>query len=114
MSTLLKSSFLLTETTTDMNGNHILKTDLILASGNNFLPLSQMFLKESFILVNGNAFSAPSPPEKKCFFIFRSFFHSGNHYVNYKEVYLKLIVLLLATIFFNFSDVSVNGSNFSV
>ena len=56
MSTLLKSSFLLTETTTDMNGNHILKADLILASGNNFLPLSQILFKKLFIPASGNTF----------------------------------------------------------
>ena len=35
-STLLESSFLLTETVPDMSGNHFLKKDLILASGNSF------------------------------------------------------------------------------
>ena len=35
-STLLESSFLLGKTITDMSGNHVLKTKLILASGNSF------------------------------------------------------------------------------
>ena len=35
-STILESSFLLAKTITDMSGNHFLKTDLILASGNSF------------------------------------------------------------------------------
>ena len=35
-STLLESSFLLVKTVTDMSGNHFLRKDLILASGNSF------------------------------------------------------------------------------
>ena len=35
-STLPESSFPLTETVTDMSGNHFLKIDLILAGGNSF------------------------------------------------------------------------------
>ena len=36
LSTILESSFLLAKTVTDMSGNHFLKTDIVLASGNSF------------------------------------------------------------------------------
>ena len=52
---------------------------------------------------------------KKYCFLLRLFFPaSENYYLDYTEVYLKLLLLLLATIFFDFLDVSVNGSSFSV
>ena len=53
---------------------------------------------------------------KNIVFLFRaSFPTNGNHYLNYRqrEAYLKLLLLLLATIFFDFSDIPVNGSSFS-
>ena len=82
-----------------------------LASGNHFLPLSQIFFKEFFIPASGNTFF--SLEEKVLFFLLRTLFSaSGNHYLNYREAYLKLLSLLLATIFFDFSDISANVSSF--
>ena len=37
-----------------------------LASGNHFLPLSQIFLKKSFILFSGNAFFSPKERVVSC------------------------------------------------
>ena len=47
--------------------------------------------------------------------LFRPYFPAiGNYYLNYREAYLKLILLLLATILFDFSDIPVNLISFSV
>ena len=70
-STLLENSFLLVETVTDMSGNHFLKIYLILAGGNHFLLLSQIFFKEFFIPANRNTFF--SPEEKALFFTLNFF-----------------------------------------
>ena len=115
--TLFESFFLPVEIA--MSGNQFLKTELILvvetdflASGNHFLPLSHIFFKESFIPISGNAFF--SPKEQYCF-LFRAFFPTiENHYLNYREAYSKPLLLLSATIFFDFLDISVNGSSFFV
>ena len=57
------------------------------ASGNHFLPLSQTFFKEFFILDSETNFSVQ---KKKYCILLRTFFPvSGNHYLNYKEAYLK-------------------------
>ena len=54
----------------------------------------------------------PVQKEKYCF-LPRTFFPaSGNHYLNYREAYLKPLSLLLATIFFDFSYISGNVSIF--
>ena len=97
-----------------------------LASGNHFLLLPQMFFKMFFIPASGNTFFCP---EKKYCFLLRTFsaastsgnysgnngFHySGNHYLNYKEAYLKLLSLLLATILFDFLEISANVYSFFV
>ena len=42
------------------------------------------------------------------------FLFSENHYLNFREPYLKVLLLLLEAIFFDLSDISVNGSSFSV
>ena len=93
------------ETVTDMSGNHFLKTDLILASGNSFSswwkPFSSSGLVETHFSVH---------TEEKVLL----FTYSGNHYLNYIEAYLKLLSLPLATIFFDFSDISANVSSFFV
>ena len=65
-STLLESFFLLAKTVTGVSENHFLKTGLVLASGNHFLPLPQIFLKKFFILASGNTFF--SPEDKVLFF----------------------------------------------
>ena len=117
-STLFESSFLLAKTVIDMSGNHFLKTNLILASGNSFssqwkpfLPLPQMFFKKFFIPASGNKFFSP---EEKVFLL-RTFFPAiGNHDLNYREAYLRILSLLLATVFFDFSDVSATVSSFFV
>ena len=86
-----------------------METDF-LASGNHFVPLSHIFFKKSFIPTSGNVFFCSK--ERHCF-LFRAFFPARqNHYSNYREAYLKPLLLLLATIFFDFLDVPVNGSSF--
>ena len=102
-----------------MNENHFLKTDLILASGNSFLasgnhflPLPQIFFKKFFIQANENIFF--SPAEKVLFFTENFSPASVNHYSYYREAYLKLLSLLLAMIFFEFSDICANVSSFFV
>ena len=103
-SNLLENSFLLAKTVTDLSGSHFLKTELILASGNHFLLLPQIFLKKFFIPAGGNTFSVQ---KKKYCFLLRTFFPaSANNYSNYREAYLKFLSLLLATVFFDFSDIS--------
>ena len=73
-SSFFETFFLIPETVTDISGKQFLKTELILlvendflASGNHFLPLTQIFLKEPFIPESGNPFF--SPKEKVLFFI---------------------------------------------
>ena len=47
-----------------------------------------------------------SVQKKEYCILLRTFFPaSGNHYLNYKEAYLKLLSLLLTTTFFDFSDI---------
>ena len=75
-----------------------------LASGNHFLPLSQIFFKKFFFPTTGTRFFMPE--EKYCFLLRTLFTAGGNHYLNYREAYSKLLSLLLATIFFDFLDVS--------
>ena len=72
--TLLVSSFLLAKTVTDMSGNHFLKTDPILAGGNLFLPLPQIFFKTFFIPASGNTF-----------FTYNFFPASGSHCLYYRK-----------------------------
>ena len=107
------------ETVTDMSGNHFLKTDFILDSGNSFSSqwkpfssiVTDIFQSSSSRLVETHF----SGQKKKYCFLLRTFFlASGNHYLNYREVYLKLLSLLLATIFFDFSDIPANVSSFFV
>ena len=102
-----------------MSGNHFLRQTLFLlvetyflASGNHFLPLPQIFFKKLFIPASGNTFFSP---EEKVLFITQNFFPgNGKHYLNYTEAYLNILLLLLATIFFDFSDISANVSSFFV
>ena len=52
-----------------------------------------------------------SVQKKKYCFLLITFFPAGRtHYLNHRETYLKLFALPLATIFFNFSDISANAS----
>ena len=91
-SNLLESSFLLAETVTDLSGNHFLKTELILASGNHFLLLPQIFLKKFFIPAGGNTFSVQ---KKKYCFLLRTFFPaSANNYSNYRVAYWQQFSLI--------------------
>ena len=61
-----------------------------MASGNHFMPLPQIFFKEPFIQVDGNAFFSP---KENIFLVIKSFLSaSGNHYLRYKEAYLKLLL----------------------
>ena len=88
----------------------MMETDF-LTNGNHFLPLSQILFKESFIQISGNAFFSPN--EWYCF-LFSAFFPaSKNHY--YRKPYLKSLLLMLATIFFDFLDIpsmeAVSSSN---
>ena len=84
----LKSLFFQVETDFLASGN----------SGNHFLPLSHIFFKESFIPI----------------FLLKAFFPaSENHYLNYCETYLRPLLPLLKTIFFDYLDIPVNGSSFS-
>ena len=54
-------------------------------------------------------------PKESYYFLFRAFFPAcENHYLDYREAYLKHLQLLLAIIFFDFLDIRVNGSSFSV
>ena len=104
-----------------MNGNHFLKTDLILASENSFssqwkqtifFHYLRYFSRSSLSRLVETHFSVQ---KKKSVFYLELFFPAnGNHYLNYREAYLKLLSLLLATIFFNFSDISANVISFFV
>ena len=79
---------------------------------NNFLHCPRYFSRSSLSGLVEMDFSVEN---KKYCFLLRLFFPaSENYYLDYTEVYLKLLLLLLATIFFDFLDVSVNGSSFSV
>ena len=61
-----------------------------MASGNHFMPLPQIFFKEPFIQVDGNAFFSP---KENVFLVIKSFLSvSGNHYLRYKKAYLKLLL----------------------
>ena len=61
-----------------------------MASGNHFMPLPQIFFKEPFIQVDGNAFFSP---KENVFLVIKSFLSaSGSHYLRYKEAYLKLLL----------------------
>ena len=93
-STLLERSLLLVETVNDM-------------SGNLFLPLSQIFFKEFFIPASETHLSVQ---KKKYCFLVRTFFPAGENYLNYREAYLRLLSLLLATIFLDLSDIPANVS----
>ena len=54
-----------------------------------------------------------SVQKKKYCFLFLAFFPASEiHYLNYREVYLKLLLLLLAIILFDFVDIPVNVSSF--
>ena len=102
-----------------MSGNHFLKTDIILASGNSFSSKQKPFSS-----IPSDIFQEVLHPgqwkhifqsRKKSTVFSQNFFPaSGNHYLNYREAYLKLLSLLLATIFFDFSDISANVSSFFV
>ena len=99
-----------------MGGNHFLKTDLILASEKSFssrwkpfFPLPEIFFKKFFIPASVNTFF--SPEEKYCFLLRTFSPASGNHYLNHGSAYLKLLSLLLATIFFDFLDISTDVSS---
>ena len=55
-----------------------------------------------------------SVQKKKHCFLFRAFFPaSGIHYLNYREAYLKLLLLLLTIILFDFVYIPVNVTSFS-
>ena len=85
-----------------------------LASGNRFLSLYQISSQEFFITASGNTFF--SLEEEVLFFFYLEFYFpaTGSHYLNYRETYLKLLSLLLATIFFDFSDIPANINSFFV
>ena len=92
-----------------------------LASGNHFLPLPQIFFKKFFIPASGITFFSPEEKvdrksiflQKKKYFFTQNFFPaSGKYYLDYREAYLKLLSLLLATKFFDFSDISASASSF--
>ena len=56
-----------------------------------------------------------SVQKKKYRFLFRTFFPtSKNHYLDFREAYLKHLLLLLTTVFFDFPDIPINGGSFSV
>ena len=95
-----------------MSGNHFLKIDLILAGGNHFFYCIRYFSRSfSSQLVETNF----SVQKKKYYFLLKTDFSaSGNYYSNYTEAYLKLLSLLLATICFDFIDISANVSSFIV
>ena len=114
-STLLDSFFLLTKTVTDVSGNPFLRIDLIPAGGNSFSSqwypffsiVSDTFQGVLYLCQCKHIFS----PEEKVLFFTQNFFSaSGNHYLNYRKAYLKL----LATMFFGLSDIPANTSSFSV
>ena len=102
-----------------MSGNHFLKTAFILASGNSFSSQWKLF-SSNCLRYFSRSYSSRlvethfSFQKKKYCFLLRVFFPaSGNHYLNYREAYLKLLSLLLTTIFFNFSNISANVISFS-
>ena len=115
---MLESSFLLAETVTGTSGKHFIKTDLVVAGGNLFFSswkpfssLPQIPFKKFFIPASGNTIFSP---EEKVFSLKLFFPAGGNHQINYREAYSKLSSLLLATILFDFSDISANVSRFFV
>ena len=56
-----------------------------------------------------------SVQKKKYRFLFRAFLPAyGNYYLNYRKAYLKFLSLQLATMFFDFSDISADASSSSV
>ena len=102
-----------------MSGNHFLKTD-ILASRNSFSsqwkPFSSI-ASDIFqdVLHPGQQKYIFQSKRKSIVFCLELFCPaSGNQYLNYREAYLKLLSLLLATIFFDFSDIPANVSSFFV
>ena len=76
-----------------------------MASGNHFMPLSQIFFKEPFIPVNRNAFFSP----KENVFLFIKNFLSCQW-----KLLLSLFETLITTILFYFSNISVSGNRFSI
>ena len=102
-----------------MSGNHFFKTDLILASGNSFYIVSgnHFFSIASYIfreVLHPGQWKHIFQSRRKSTVLLRTFFPaSGNHYLNSRENYLKLLSLLLTTIFFNFSNISANVISFS-
>ena len=114
-STLLDSSFLLARTVTDMSGNPFLRIDLIPAGGNSFSiqwnpffsTVSDILQVVLYLCQCKHIFQSR---RKSIAFYLEIFSASGNHYLNYREAYLKL----LATIFFGFSDIPANTSSFHV
>ena len=74
-----------------------------------FFHCFRYFFKEPLFRLVETHFSFQ---KKKYCFLFGAFFPaSGNHYLNHRGAYLKLLLLLLAIIFFDFSDNPVNGSS---
>ena len=70
----------------------------------------KQFLKKFFILASGSIFFSP---EEKVL-VFANFFPAGRKHYYFREAYLKFFLLLLATIFFDFSVISANVSRFFV
>ena len=94
-----------TKTVTDISRNRFLKTDFILHVGTNFF-----FLVETIFFHCLRYFSRISSHPVRG----NTFFSFGNHYLNYGQAYLKPLSLLLATIFFDFSDISAIVRSFFV
>ena len=86
-----------------MSGKYFLKTALVLASENSFSQVAEKHFsvqKKTYCFLLGTFLPA-----------------SENHYLTYTEAYLKLLSLLLATIFLyilNKSFIGVSGNGFSV
>ena len=106
----LRVFFLLAEIITDLRKTNFLDTKLCRSWKLIFCLVDTIF----FYFLRHFSWSFQTQMKKYCF-LFRAFFPaSGNHYLNYTEVYLKLLLLLLATVFFDFSDIFVNRSSFSL
>ena len=100
-----------------MSRNDFLKADLILVSGNLFssqwkLLSQRYFSRNSSSWLVETHFSAQM--KQYCFLLKKFFPASGNHHLNYREAYLKLLLLLLAAIFFDFPDIPDNINSFFV
>ena len=102
-----------------MSGKHFLKTYLILASEKPFFSCWKPFSIIASDIFQGVLHTGwwkhifQSRRKGIAFYLELSFPAGENHYLNYRQTCLKLLSLLLATVFFSFSDIPPNESFWS-